>query len=215
MKVLLQHELKFYIKNIKQAIYIYSFYISIILLIPFASKLHESQFQELGTIALWVALASAITMGASSLFTRDQEEGRLEYYQLLPGSMEGIVAAKWLGYLLFTLMPLWAAIPVAGVLFDLTGAQMLHEAIGLSAGAMALSSIAVLVASLTTGIEKAGAVLSLVILPLSIPMMIFGAAYCRDVSALWQPNLAFMLGFTVLMLPIMCLAGAYSIRAAN
>lgn len=215
MNVLLKHELKYYIKNTKQLIYIYSFYISIILLIPFASKLQNYAFQELAVIALWVALASAITMGAGSLFKRDQDEGRLEYYQLLPTSLEGIVAAKWLGYLLFTLAPLWAAIPVAGVLFNLSGSQMLHEAIGLTAGAIVLSSIAALVAALTTGIEKAGAVLSLVILPLSIPVMIFGAEYCRETSVIWQPNLAFMLGFAVLMLPIMCLAGAYSIRAAN
>jgi heme exporter protein B len=215
MNVLLKHELKYYIKNTKQAIYTYSYYLSIILLVPFAAKLNGSAFQELAVIALWVALASAIAIGAGDLFKRDQETGRLEYYQLLPGSLEGIVAAKWLGYLLFTLAPLWAAIPLAGVLFNLSGPQMLHEAIGLSAGAIALSLIATLVAALTTGIEKASAVLSLLILPLSIPVMIFGAAYCRDVSTLWQPNLVFMLGFAVLMLPIMCLAGAYAIRASN
>ena len=215
MNVLLKHELKYYIKNTKQAIYIYSYYISIILLIPFSEKLVGHEIQELAVIALWVALASAIGIGATNLFARDQDEGRLEYYQLLPGSLEGIVAAKWLAYLIFTLIPLWAAIPVAGLLFDLSGPAMTHLAIGLTAGATALSSIAALAAVLTTGIEKAGAVLSLVILPLSIPVMIFGAGYCREVSVLWQPNLAFMLGFSVLMLPIMCLAGAYSIRASN
>ena len=215
MNVLLKHELKYYINNSKQAINIYCYYISIILLAPFASKLGNSQFQELAIIALWVALASAVTMGASDLFKRDQEEGRLEYYQLLPGSLESVVAGKWLGYLIFTLVPLCASVPVAGILFDLSGPQMLHEAIGLAAGAVALSTIATLVSALTTGIEKASAILSLVILPLAIPVLIFGAAYCRDASVLWQPNLAFMLGFAVLMLPVMCLAGAYSIRAAN
>ena len=215
MNVLLKHELKYYIKNANQTINIYCYYISIILLAPFASKLGNSQFQELAIIALWVALASAITIGANDLFKRDAAEGRLEYYQLLPASIETMIASKWLGYLIFTVVPLWASIPVAGALFNLTGLQMLHEGIGLTVGAMALSTLATLAAAVTTGIEKAGAMLSLVILPLAIPMLIFGAAYCRDASALWQPNLAFMLGFALLMLPIMCLAGAYSIRASN
>ena len=215
MKVLLKHELKYYIKNFSQAIYIYSYYLSIIIFIPFAAKFNSSGFQELAVISLWVALISATAMGAKDLFKRDQDEGRLEYYQLLPGSLEGIIAAKWLASLLFTLLPLLAAIPVAGVLFNQPSQVIIHMATGLTVGALALNAVTTLVAALTTGIEKAGAVLSLVILPLSIPILIFGAGYCRDVSALWQPNLAFILGFTVLMLPIMCLGGAYAIRNSN
>ena len=83
-----------------------------------------------------------------------------------------------------------------------------------NAGAAA-TGVTNLSGAITSGMEKAGAVLSLIILPLTIPVMIFGAAYCRDSGAIWQPNLLFLIGFSVFLLPILCLAGAYSIRASN
>lgn len=212
---LFQHELKYYFKNKKEAIYLYSYFISIILLIPFSQRANTNEIQLLAPVTLWIALASAVALGAGNLFRRDHEQGRLEYYQLLPTSLEGLVFAKWLSFYLFLLLPLLAALPVAGLLFNLSGAHLGHYTVGLAAGAAALSIIASLVAAVTSGMGKAGAILSLVMLPLSIPVMIFGAEYCHDISNLWQPNLLFMLGLSAFLLPILCFAGASSIRASN
>lgn len=215
MRALLTHELKYYFKNKQEVIYLYSYFISIVLLVPFANKVNASDLQALAPMTLWIALASAITLGAVSLFKRDYDQGRLEYYQLLPISMEMVVFTKWLGFLGFILLPLAAALPVAGLLFNLSSSQILHYAVGLGTGAVALSVISSLVAAITSGMGKAGAIMSLMILPLTIPVMIFGAQYCRDMSALWQSNLLFLIGFSCFLLPIMCFAGAYSIRASN
>lgn len=215
MLALFLHELKYYFKNKQEAIYIYSYFVSIFVLAPFAGSYDPSRLQSLAAIVVWIALASAIAMGAAGLFQRDQEQGRLEYYQLLPTSMEAVVLAKWLGFFLFISTPLLAAIPLAGLLYGLTGAQMLHYAVGLLTGALALTLISTTVAALTNGLAKAGAVLSLIVLPLSIPVLIFGAQYCLNDSQIIQPNLLFMLGFSGFMLPIMCFAGGYSIRASN
>ena len=211
----LRYELKYYFKNAKEAIYIYSYFVSILVLLPFAGSYDSSRFQSLAIVGLWIALASAITIGAVGLFKRDQEQGRLEYYQLLPISMEGLVLAKWLGFFLFISAPLLAIVPLAGLLYGLAGSQMLLCVAGLLAGAMALTIVSTTVAALTNGLEKAGAVLSLIALPLSIPVIIFGAQYCLNSEGFVQSNLWFMLGFSAFMLPIMCFAGAYSIRASN
>lgn len=215
MLPLLQHELKFYFKNKQQAIYLYSYFISIILMIPFSMSGAAEASQGLAGVSLWIALASAAALGGGALFSRDHEQGRLKYYQLLPMPLEGAVFAKWLAFYLFLLLPMLAAIPLAALLFGLPLAAMLHYAIGLMAGAAGLSLLSATVAALTVGLEKAGAVLSLIMLPLSVPILIFGTAYCRDVSHIFQPNLLFLCGFSLFLLPVLCLAGAYSIRHSN
>ena len=211
----IKHELKYYFKNLKEVIYIYSYFISIILLIPFASESQNAGSAQLATLALWLALASGVAIGAQNLFKRDHDAGLLEYYQLLPLSLEWVVAAKWLAFYLFILASLLATLPVAGLLMNLAAEQMLHIALGLGVGAMGLSVLATLSAALLTGLEKAGALLGLILLPLSIPVLIFGAEFCRQGSGASLGNLTLLFGFACFMLPVMCFAGAASIRASN
>ncbi len=215
MHEIFQHELKYYFKNKVEAIYLYSYFISIIVLFPFAMRYDSGKLQELATIALWIALASGIALGAAPLFRREAEQGRLDYFQLLPLSLEGIVAAKWAAFFLFITLPLLATLPIAGLLYNLSPHELGREAVGLIAGAAGLSILSTLVAALTTGLEKAGSILSLIMLPLSIPLMVFGAAFCRSEGPFLQENLLFLAGFSLFMLPVMCIAGAYSIRAGN
>jgi heme exporter protein B len=215
MMALLLHEVKYYFKNKSELIYLYSYFISIIVLAPFTQNANSPAIQSLAGFILWIALASTVTLGSYSLFKRDFETGRLEYYQLLPYSLEAVVLVKWLGFLLFLWVPLLGALPIAALLFDMSAAQCLQYAIGLGLGSVALSMLASLVAAITNGLGKAGAILSLVMLPLAIPVLIVGAEYCRDNTALWQPHLLFLLGMAGFLLPVMCLVGAHSIRASH
>lgn len=215
MLITLAHELKYYFKNKQEAIYLYSFIVSVLLLVPFALTSEKSKLQEFAPVSLWIALACAVGLGAQGLFRRDHESGRLEQYQLLSMALEGIVFAKWLAFYCFLLLPLGLALPIAVMLYALPPSALLHMGIGVATGAAALSILVTSISALLTGLEKAGAVISLIMLPISIPLMIFGAAYCRDVSALWQPELIFLLAFSAFMLPVMCFAGAYAIRNAN
>ena len=215
MLITLAHELKYYFKNKQEAIYLYSFILSVILLIPFSQNISSVEIQKLAPLTLWIALASSIALGGASLFRRDAESGQLEYLQLSKLSLEGYIFAKWLAFYLFILVPMLAILPLLGLLFQLSAQAIGHYGVGLLAGAAALSMLTALVGAITSGMEKAGAVLSLIMLPLAIPVMIFGANYCREIAAIWQPNLLFMLGFSGFILPILCIAGAYSIRASH
>lgn len=211
----IQHELKYYFKNKSEAIYLYSYFISILVLSPFALTLEEVSQANLATLTLWLALASSVAIGAQGLFRRDREQGMLEYYQLLPIPLEWVVAAKWFAFYIFLLVPLLAALPVAGLLFHLSTAELGRHAIGLAAGALGLSIMATLLSGLLAGLEKAGALLSLLILPLSIPILIFGAQYCLDYSGASSGNLLLILGFAFFMLPMMCWASASAIRNSH
>lgn len=213
---LFNHELKYYIKNYKEAICLYSYFISILLLVPFAVSAELASKSILAVPSLWVALASGAAIGAQSLFKRDHEAGLLAYYQLLPLPFEWVIAAKWLAYFVFLLAPLLACLPIAGVVMDLSLISLSRCAIGLSVGAASLTVLGTLGAALLTGLDKAGALLSLILLPLSIPVLIIGAEYCRMPSSGDASSQLFaLLGFTCFMLPLMCLAGAASIRASH
>jgi heme exporter protein B len=216
MWILFQHELKYYIKNLREAIYLYSYYISIIFLVPFAFSAEAIGAASLAIPSLWVALASGVAIGAQQLFRRDEEAGLLAYYQLLPIQLEWVVAGKWLAFFVFLLVPVLACLPIAGLMMDLSPPELWRCAIGLTAGALGLTVLATLSAALLVGLEKAGALLSLILLPLCIPILIFGSEYCRsDASGDALSHLVMLFGFACFMLPVMCLAGAASIRASH
>lgn len=214
LRAIIRHEFRYYFRNINELIYLYSFYLSVLLLMAFSGSSSITDIQRLATPSLWIGLASIAALGASGLFRRDYDQGRLELYQLLPGGLAGVMLAKWLCYYAFILLPILAGLPIAGVLFNFEGSTLAQHAVGLSLGAAALSLVSALVAAITCGLGRGGAVMSLLILPLSIPVMIMGADYCHH-TALWQPNLIFLIGFTCFLLPIYCIAGAYCCRSAN
>lgn len=215
MLALLSHELKYYFRNINEAIYIYSLFLSIIVLVPFGLSAGAIGLLAIAPAILWIALAVAVSIGGMTLFARDGEQGRLEAYQLLPISLEKLLLAKWAAFYLMITLPLLAMVPLAGLLMGIPAAEWLHYAIGLAVGGAALSVLTSLASAVMAGLDKAGAILSLVILPLSIPIMIFGTHYCLDASQNWQPSLLFNIGFAGFLLPIYCIAGASCIRAAN
>ena len=185
------------------------------MLAPFGLSGNNNNIQSLASVLLWIALSLSVALAGMNLFHRDAETGRLEYYQLLPTPLERIILAKWLAFYLFVAIPTLIMLPISAILLTIEPHLWLHYAIGLGVGAAALTMITCLVAALTAGITRAGAVISLIILPLSIPVMIFGSDYCQQSGSIWQPNLVFFLGLTVFLLPITAFAGAASIRASN
>lgn len=212
---ILIHELKYYIKNIHELIYIYGFFVLIIYIVPMGLRQQLHVLPELAPAIIWMAMLASISLGAMPLFQRDADSGVLETYQQLPGGLGGVVLGKWLAFYLVTAIPMMAATPVILMLFKLPADWLLHYAIGAAAGALALSILASLAGAITAGLERARAVVLLIVLPLAVPVMIFGSEFLRHQGVLWQPPLMFMLAFSVFMLPILCLAGASCIRASN
>lgn len=212
MNPIFAFEVKYYFKSSKEVIQLIGLFVSVVLLYPF-SQYHgsmDNQYLAVGT--LWVALTLSVTLGGANLFQRDHQSGRLEYYQLSKAGLSGVILAKWSAYYLFITVPLAAILPVVALLVDIpVGAWSLYG-VALASGAMALSILSSLMSALMTGLEKAGAAVSLLMLPLTIPIIIFGTSYLVDQDL---ANLAFLWGFSLLMLPVLCIAGASCIRAAN
>ena len=90
-----------------------------------------------------------------------------------------------------------------------------HYMVGVLAGGGAISIIASLAAAIAVGLERARAVVLLMLLPLSVPVIIFGSQYLQSPAHLWQPSLMFLLAFSIFLLPILVIAGGSCIRASN
>jgi heme exporter protein B len=215
MLSIFQFEVKYYFKSLKEVIQLIGLFISIVLLYPFALAKAGTANQEVAVASLWVAFTVTTSIGSIHLFDRDHRSGRLEYYQLLTGGLSGVIFAKWAAYFLFITVPLAAIFPVVALLVDIPVGAWSHYGVGLISGVMALSILNSLVAALLTGLDKIGAALSLIALPLTIPIIIFGANYLNNGAELIQPGLIFLWGFSLLMLPVLCFAGASAIRASH
>ncbi len=212
MLSIIRHEAMYYFKNKAELIEIYCFIMTIFLLFSFGLRSALTVNFELSLASLWLAMAIVSALGASSLYERDRSAGRLELYQLLPASLESIALGKWLAFYLALIVPLLLVIPLFGLFFHQEGLMQL--AVGLGFGAFDMSLITCFSAAMMAGGGRGSALLSLISLPLMVPVMVFGTAYCRQPDLIDQ-SLLFLGAYGLLLLPLMAIASASSIRAAN
>lgn len=212
---LLIHELKRYFKSKQELINIYSLFMIILLLHVFGNSASSIKYQEVAPLVSWVALAISMMLGVHNLYERDYANGVLEHYQSSRVSLSGVIAAKWTAYYIFITVPLVAFLPVLALLVDIPVSAWSRYSIGLMVGAMPLSLLSALIAAAMVGLEKIGALVGLVVMPLYIPVVIFGVSYLHSEGSLMQPQLLFMGGLSLILFPILCLAGASCIRASH
>jgi len=124
---------------------------------------------------LWVGALLACLLSLDRLFALDHEDGSLDLLATAPIPLEGVVAIKALAHWLTTGLPLVLAAPVLGVILNLPPAAYGWLIVSLLLGTPALSIIGAFGAALTVGLKRGGLLLSLLVLPLYIPTLIYGA----------------------------------------
>lgn len=156
------------------------FFLLVATLFPFAVGPDGPLLAKVGGGALWMAALLAALLPIDRLIAPDAEAGVLDQYVVRGLSDEGIAASKivshWLG---FGPPLLLAALPAAGLL-RLEGATLLKLELGLAIGTPALAALGVMTSALTLGLRGAGALAGLVMLPLAVPLLIFGAGGLGD-----------------------------------
>ena len=178
-------ELRYYFKNLKELIQISCLFVSITIIYPFGQLAALAANRGLASSALWIALILAVMLSGATLYQRDSESGRLEAYQLLERPLETLFFAKWLAYGVAVTLPILIMLPLSMMLLGLDMGELPRYALGLGSGAIALTLLSALASAMLAGLEKAGAILSLMILPLSIPVLIFGQVCfcCRSTAS--------------------------------
>jgi heme exporter protein B len=157
-----------------------SFFLLVATLMPFAVGPDPKLLARIGSGALWVAALAAALLPIERLIEPDRADGVLDQLAIRGMADESIAAAKIAGHWL-TFGPLLLLSAVVGaLLLDIRSEQLPALLVALLVGSLALAALAVAVASLTAGLPRAGALAGLLLLPLAIPLLIFGASASGD-----------------------------------
>jgi heme exporter protein B len=151
------------------------FYLLVATLFPFAIGPDAALLARVGAGIVWTAALLAALLPVERLIRPDLASGMLDQLAVRGHSEEAIAAAKMLAHWLSFGPPLLIATLPAAALLDLDGATVLRLEIGLAVGTPGLAALGLAVAALTAGLRGASALIGLVMLPLALPVLIFGA----------------------------------------
>ena len=152
------------------------FFLSLIVLAPFAIGPDLNLLARIGPALLWIAALLSTLLGLDRLFQADEEDGSLDLLQAGPLPMLALVAAKCTAHWLTTGLPLTLAAPLLGLLLALEPQQLGLMALGLLVGTPALTAIGAAGAALTVSLRRGGVLISVIAMPVMIPILIFGVA---------------------------------------
>lgn len=151
------------------------FFIIVVSLFPLGVGPEPELLRTLAPGVLWVAALLSTLLSLPRLFADDHRDGTLEQLALAPQPLGLIVLGKVFAHWLVSGLPLTLLAPILGIQFDLSSEALWTLVISLLIGTPALSGIGAIGAALTLGVRGSGVLLSLLVLPLYIPVLIFGA----------------------------------------
>ena len=152
------------------------FYLLVATLFPFAIGPDAGLLAKVGSGALWTAALLAALLPVERLVRPDIASGVMDQLAIRGQNDESIAAAKLLAHWLSFGPPLMAATLPAAALLNLDGATLMRLEIGLLIGTPGLAALGLAVAALTATLRGTGALIGLVMLPLAVPLLIFGAS---------------------------------------
>ena len=192
------------------------FFLTVVVLLPIGIGPDQALLQRIAPGALWIALLLSILLSADRIYAADFEDGSLEVLMTGPLPLELVALAKTIAHWLLAGLPLAVLAPALGFLLNLDVAVAPTLLMAMVTGSLALSLLAGMGAAITVGLRKGGLLISLLILPLYIPLLIFGVSVTTggmggpDIT--W-PSYFILLAIVLLALVISPLASAAALRA--
>ena len=174
-RLVLQRDLKLAFRRPGQLIQPLAFFAIVTTLFPLAVSPELSRLRPVASGVLWVAALLASLLALESLFRDDAYDGTLEQYALSGQSLTWLVFAKTATHWLLTGLPLALLAPLAALSLGAPPQSLGGIVVCIGVGTVALSLIGSIGAALTLGIRRSGVLLALLTLPLSLPVLIFGA----------------------------------------
>ena len=158
------------------------FFLIVVVLIPFALGPDQSALALVAPGVLWLGALLACLLSLDRIFGLDYEDGSLDLLASSPLPLESVYLAKAVAHWFTTGLPLALAAPLLGILLNLSFESGKVLCFSLLLGTPALSLIGAFGASLTLGVKRGGLLLSLLVLPLYVPTLIFGAQAVHSAS---------------------------------
>jgi len=152
------------------------FFVVVVTLTPFAVGPDLALLKRIGPAILWLAALLASLLALDRLFASDHEDGSLDLILIGRAPLELVIAAKGLAHWLTTAVPLIVAAPLIGLLLDIEPPAQAGLVLTLLVGTPALTFIGIVGAAIAVTLRRGGLLLAIIVLPLTVPVLIFGVA---------------------------------------
>jgi heme exporter protein B len=152
------------------------FFLVVVTMVPFAVGPDLALLKRIGPAILWLAALLASLLTLDRLFASDHEDGSLDLILMSRAPLELVVLVKGLAHWLTTALPLIIAAPLIGLLLNLDAPAEAALALTLLVGTPALTFIGLIGAAISVALRRGGLLLAVIVLPLTVPVLIFGVA---------------------------------------
>ncbi|MFL5260549.1 MAG: heme exporter protein CcmB [Hyphomicrobiales bacterium] len=156
------------------------FFLAVIVLLPIGIGPDQALLQRIAPGALWVSLLLSVLLSADRIFQADYEDGSLEAMTTGSAPLEVVTLAKAASHWLSTALPLAILAPLLGFLINLEADAVAPLLLSMAIGSLSLSLLASLGAAVTVGLRRGGLLVSLLVLPLYVPVLIFGMTAAQE-----------------------------------
>ena len=173
---LLKRDLKLAARHGLDSFMVVAFFVLVVTLFPLAVGPEQAILGRIGSGMIWVAALLSSMLSMDRLFQQDYEDGSLDLLVLSPSALELLVLAKTLAHWTSTGLPLIIVSPLLGILMNVSSAGYGTMIFSLALGTPILSLVGAIGAALSLGARRSGVLISLLILPLLIPVLVFGVS---------------------------------------
>jgi heme exporter protein B len=174
--LIVQREMRLSFRRPEQLLQPLVFFLIVTTLFPLGLSLQLSQLRDVAPGVLWVAALLSSLLALDSLFKSDADDGTLEQLALSGQGLTIIVVAKTVAHWLVTGLALVLVSPIVGTALGIPTSAFATMLLSLALGTLTLSWLGAIGAGLTIGLRRGNVLLSLIVLPLATPLLIFGAA---------------------------------------
>lgn len=190
------------------------FFLILISVTPFALGPDQKLLSRLAPALLWIAALLATLLGLDRLLQADEEDGVVDEMLMSETSLELILAVKAFAHWLVTGLPLALLAPVLGLMLAITPQAMAPLALALVIGTPALTFLGLVGAALTVTLRRGGLLLSVLVLPLTVPVLIFGVSVVKEASEGrdFSTPLMLLVGVSLIALVVSPIAAAAALR---
>lgn len=171
------------------------FFLGLVTIVPFAIGPDLNLLSRIGPAILWLGAFLATLLGLDRLFQADHEDGSLDQMLLSPAPLELVVLVKCLAHWCVTGLPLVILSPLFGLMLALNGPTLGGVTASLLVGTPALTFLGAIGAALTVTLRRGGLLLSILVVPLAVPVMIFSVSAA---SAAASGTVSFLTPFLIL-----------------
>jgi len=214
--LILRRDLRLALRQGSDSLAAVMFFVMAVALFPFGVGPEPNMLARVGSGILWVIALMASMLALERLFQNDYDDGSLELLALAPLPLEAVVIAKVAAHWIATALPLVAVAPLLALLLNTPVEILPPLVLALLLGTPTVSLLGAVGAALILGSRRGGVLVSLIVLPLAIPVLIFGVgaveASLMSVSA--QPYFLILLAFLLAAIPLCPWATAAAVRQA-